>query len=264
MVAFSSLYGSYLDEELGTDDTSILFTTARRKSAINKGADQFAALTDCLSRSTTFTPVSGTSEYNLNSTTVIKDGDFTDFDKMGIEYITVDASSITSILSGRDGFTRRDIDWLNQYEPGWDLPVTSTVRQDPRYYYLRSDGAQLLLGFAPAPIFSTNVTVTVHVPYIADTPTMSSATDEPFQFAGNVRKDLRAYHMAIVHYAAHQLEKLRQDDARSDRQFQKFMGFVAQYLADQRIKGGRQIRQARNYFKGHAGAWGSWRVWTGR
>jgi hypothetical protein len=47
MTLFSSLYGARLDEELGTDDTSDLFTTARRKSAINRGVREFAELTEC-------------------------------------------------------------------------------------------------------------------------------------------------------------------------------------------------------------------------
>lgn len=269
MTQFSSLWAAYLDEELGTDDQSILFTVARRKSAINKGAAKFAQLTECLTRSTTVTIVSGTAEYNLNSTTVIAAGDFDNFDKRGLKFRTVQASTastvtVETIISGRDGFIRRDIDWLNQNEPGWDLTPTSTGSQFPTYYYVRSEGSQLLVGLVPPPQFSTLYTVTLTVPYIAAAPTMSSATDEPFQFAGLVRTDLRSYHMGLVHYAAHQLEKLRQDDQRSDRQMQKFMGYVSQYVADQRIKGGRQIRQARNYFTSHTGQWGAWRVWTGR
>ena len=33
----------------------------------------------------------------------------------------------------------------------------------------------------------------------------------------------------FVHYAAHQLEKLRRDEQASDRQLQKFLGYVQQY-----------------------------------
>lgn len=253
MTIFSSLYGSYLDEELGTDDSTVLFTTARRKAAINKGADKFAALTECLTRSTSFTVVSGTAEYDLNSTTVMQDGDFQGFGVQPVLFYAAQSSTgstvITeTVLSGRDGLLRRDIDWLLQHESGFNMLVTSTATQFPTYYYVYADGASYNLGFFPTPVFSTSFTVTATVPYIADTPVMSSGTDEPYQFAGSVRKDLRAYHQAVVHYAAHQLEKLRQDDARSDRQLQKFMGFVAQYFQDIRIKGGRQIRQARTYF----------------
>lgn len=264
MTQFSSLYGSYLDEELGTDDAAILFTTARRKSAINKGASAFANITDCLARTTSFTPVSGATEYNLNSTTVLQDGDFQNFDVRGLEVTLTDASSNTTILAGRDGFVQRSIDWLNQEEPGWDLPLTSTGAQNPRYWYVRADGGQLLVGFAPPLQFSTGTTVRVKVPYIADAPKLVSDTDQPFTFNGSVRTDLSVYHQGLVHYAAHQLEKLRQDAQASDRQLQKFMGYVAQYVSDQRIKGGRQIRQARAYFKRRSGAWSAERVWTGR
>lgn len=80
MPQFSSLYGNRLDEELGTDDSTVLFTTARRKRAINRGADEFSKLTQCLVRRATFTVTGGTAEYDLNSTQVIPAGDFNFFD----------------------------------------------------------------------------------------------------------------------------------------------------------------------------------------
>lgn len=264
MTQFSSLYGSYLDEELGTDDNSILFTAARRKSAINKGAVKFANLTQCLTRQTTFTVTGGTAEYDLNSTLVISGGDFADFDKDGIEFRYTDAAGVVTICA-RDEFLRRDIDWLNQNEPGWRLStVASSVMQLPRYYYLRADGPRLLLGMTPVPSTGSSASAVVQVSYIAEPAVMVNATDEPFTFNSSSRTDLSNYHQGLVHYAAHQLEKLRQDDQRSDRQMQKFLGYVQQYLTDQRIKGGRQIRQARNYFTRHTATWGAWRVWTGR
>lgn len=264
MVAFSSLYGSYLDEELGTDDTAILFTTARRKSAINKGAAKFAQVTQCLTRKIQFVLTGGTAEYDLNSTTIIPSGDFNDFDKDGLEIAYTDASSNVTILS-RDDLLRRDIDWLNQNEPGWRLStVASTAQQLPRYYYLRADGKSLYIGLVPGISTGSSASAVANLSYIANAPVMSSATDQPYQFSGGYRGDLTSYHQAIVHYAAHQLEKLRQDDQRSDRQMQKFMGYVAQYFSDQRIKGGRQIRQAKNYFVRRGGITGALRVWTGR
>ena len=48
MTLFSSLYSARLDRELGTDDSTVLFTTARRKAAINEGQAEFADLTECL------------------------------------------------------------------------------------------------------------------------------------------------------------------------------------------------------------------------
>ena len=53
MAQFSALYDDALHTELGTNDTSVLFTTARRKHQINEGLRQFAALTECVVRQTT-------------------------------------------------------------------------------------------------------------------------------------------------------------------------------------------------------------------
>ena len=43
----------------------------------------------------------------------------------------------------------------------------------------------------------------------------------PFTFNSSVRTDLNTYHQGLVHYAAHQMEKLRKDDQASDRQRQQ-------------------------------------------
>jgi hypothetical protein len=90
--------------------------------------------------------------------------------------------------------------------------------------------------------------MTAVVPYIARPLPVTSDTQEPFTVSGRVRGDLRPYHMAPVHYAAHQLEKLRRDDQASDRQFQKFMGYVTSWLQEHRVKGGTTVTFARNYF----------------
>jgi hypothetical protein len=60
---------------------------------------------------------------------------------------------------------------------------------------------------------------------------------------------LRPYHQGMVHYAAHQLEKLRRDDQASDRQMQKFMFYVTRYWQAMRRKGGSSLTFARSYFR---------------
>src|SRR6185369_12248224 len=89
------------------------------------------------------------------------------------------------------------------------------------------------------------------IPYVAKPPILAStdATVEPFTYGGQCRLDLRLYHKAAVHYAAHQLEKLRRDDQASDRQLQKFMGYVTRYLQSMRQKGGTALGFARTYFR---------------
>jgi hypothetical protein len=47
VATFQFLYDDALHTELGTNDTAVLFTTAKRKKAINEGLRQFAALTEC-------------------------------------------------------------------------------------------------------------------------------------------------------------------------------------------------------------------------
>jgi hypothetical protein len=53
MTQFSSLWGRLLTQELGTDDSTQLFTDARRKAAINDGIREFADLTECFVRTST-------------------------------------------------------------------------------------------------------------------------------------------------------------------------------------------------------------------
>ncbi len=248
MVQFSSLFGTRLDRELGTDDSTVLFTSARRKAAVNEGAVEFANLTGCLTRWATFTGTGGTSEYDLNSTTIIAGGDFGGFAKEPVEFRYVDASSNVIELSG-DSLPRRDIPWLHQYRPSWRLStVASSVMQLPELYYERLDGSARFLGFTPVPSTGSSASFTVRVPYLADAPVMTSDTNEPFTFNSSVRLDLSGYHQGLVHYAAHQLEKLRRDDQASDRQLQKFLGYVSRAIQDMRVRGPRAIRQARNYF----------------
>lgn len=246
---FSSLYMARLDEELGTDDQSVLFTTARRKAAVNMGVREFAELTECFLRESTVTLTGGTREYDLNSSLVIPGEDFVRLAKQQVEFRYVDASSNLTVLTG-DDLPRRDIDWLNRYEPGWqDSTVASSVAQMPQFHYERVAAGGRYLGFTPVPSTGSSASMTAIVPYVARPPLMTSDTSEPYQIGANVRRDLRDFHQAPVHFAAHQLEKLRRDKEASDTQLQKFLGYVTRYLQNNRIKGGQTLTMARNYFK---------------
>lgn len=249
MTQFSSLYGSLLDEELGTDDTAVRFTTARRKRAINKGVTEFAELTECFTRESTVTVVGGTAEYDLNSSLVVPGKDFVRFAKQQVEFRYIDASSNVTVLTG-DDLPRRDIPWLNRYRSGWQTStVASSVMQVPEIYYERAAAGARYLGFTPVPSTGSSASAFAIVPYVARPPLMTSDTNEPYQVNGLVRRDLRDFHQAAVHYAAHQLEKLRRDDQESDRQLQKFLGYVTRFLQNNRVKGGQSLTTARNYFK---------------
>lgn len=246
---FSSLYGARLDEELGTDDSTVLFTSVRRKAAINKGQEEFAELTECFQRQSTLTIIGGVGEYNLNASTTFPNGDFIRLSKQQVEFHYVDASSNETVLAG-DDLIRRDVDWLNRYSPGWQAStVASSIAQVPQFVYERLDGAARYLGFTPQPSTGSSASAFAVVPYVARPTPMSSNTDEPFQINGVARTDLRPFHQALVHYAAYQLEKLRRDDQASDRQLQRFLGYVSRFVQNNRVKGGLALTMARNYFR---------------
>lgn len=248
MTQFSSLYSARLDRELGSEDSTILFTTARRKAAVNEGQAEWADLTECLQRQTSITLTAGTARYNLNSTLVIPAGDFGRFSKEQVQFRYTDASSAVQVLAG-DDLPRRDVEWLNRHDPGWQVStVASSVAQLPSVYYLQDDGGGLYLGFYPTPSTGSSASMDALVPYLAQPTAMTDSTHEPFTLGGSVRTDLRPFHQALVHYAAYQLEKLRRDDEASERQLQKFTGYVARYLAEKRAKGGRMVTYVRSYF----------------
>lgn len=245
MTAFSSLYSARLDRELGTDDTAVLFTTARRKSAINEAQEEFSELTECYRRQSSVTLTGGTAEYNLNSTLLIADGDFLRFSKEQVTFVYTDASSNVTVLAG-DDLPRRDVPWLNRYQPGWQVStVASSVMQMPEMYYDRAEGGAQYLGFFPTPSTGSSASMKALVPYVAKPQPLTSDTSEPY----NGRTDLRPWHQALVHFAAHHLEKLRRDDQASDRQLQKFLGYVQRYLQNTRTKNGTSLTFGRSYFK---------------
>ena len=248
MTLFSSLYGGLLDIELGSEDSTELFTTARRKAAVNRGVQEFAKLTECWQRSSTIAVAGGTAEYDLNSTTVIPAGDFVGFSKEQVRFTVVDAQGNRQTLSG-DAFPRRDIDWLNRFLPGWQDSSVSSGSQVPSVHYVREHDGHAYLGFAPMPSTGSSETMTAVVPYVAKPPIITSDTDEPYTISGQTRGDLRPFHQAVVHFAAHVLEKLRKDTQASQEQFQQFMGYVERYRAERRRKGGNMLTYARRYFQ---------------
>jgi hypothetical protein len=133
--------------------------------------------------------------------------------------------------------------------PGWQDSSVSTASQWPTVHYLRHQDGHAYLGFVPTPSTGSSETMTAVVPYVALPPLLTSDTDEPFTLGGQARTDLRPFHQAAVHFAAHVLEKLRKDSQASAEQFQQFMGFVERFRAEGRRKGGGTVRLVRNYFR---------------
>lgn len=254
MASFADLYTDAIDTELGSNDSAVLFTTARRKHAVNEGLRQFADLTECLVRQSTVTVTSSGQEYNLNATTVIAAGDFVRVAAQAPVYQTFDSNgSLQMSLAGDEDFPQRDVQWLDAADNGW----RSTSLGTPSAWYLRRDGGALYFGLdCPADV-SSNETAQLIIPYVPKPSSMTSDTDVPFTLGGLTRNDLEPYHQGLVHYAAHKLEKLRKDMEASDRQLQAFLGYVQRYIQATRPKGPRAVRTAKSYFKdsqrSHAG-----------
>jgi hypothetical protein len=252
MTQFSSLWQRLLTQELGTDDSTQLFTDARRQAGINDGIAEFADLTECFIRVSTQTWTGGTREIDLNSTAVLPDGDFLRLAaKQSPVVIYTDASSQTQTFSG-DDLRQVDVAWLNRHEPDWQhSTVASSVAQTPSRFYLRPDGGSLWFGLDPVPSTGSSASITVQIPYVAKPAILQStdATVEPYAISGVTRTDLRIFHKAAVHFGAHQLEKLRRDDEASDRQLQRFLSYVTRYLQTMRQKGGTSLTFTRSYFR---------------
>lgn len=253
MTDFSTLWGRLLTQELGSDDSTQLFTDARRKAGINDGVREFADLTECCVKTGIITLGSTQYEWDLNSTGFSSTPDFVRLAaKQSVEVIYTDASSNVQSVSG-DDLRQVDQTWLHRYEPGWRPDTVDLVSSGglvlPSKFYLAADGAEQLIGFVPVPSTGSSGTMYAWVPYVPFLNALSASTDVPFRMDGASRLDLRPFHQAAVHYAAHQLEKLRRDDAASDRQLQKFLGYVTRYVQSTRQKGGTALTFARQYFR---------------
>lgn len=244
-INFGDLYQDALDVELGSNDSAVLFTTARRKHAINEGYKQFCDLTDCLTKRSTITVSSSAQEFNLNSTTIIPAGDFVRICDEGPSFKKYDTSgSVTMVLAGDRDFPQREVPWLDSAESGW----RSTTVGTPTSWYLRNDAGARYFGVDRPVNVSTSETAELVIPYVARPSSMTSTSDVPFALDGAARRDLNDYAQATVHFAAHRLEKLRKDTEASDRQLQTFMSYVQRFLQAMRPKGPRGVRASKSYF----------------
>lgn len=245
MATFQALYDDALHTELGTNDTAVLFTSARRKHQINEGMRQFAALTECSVRQSTISVSTSAQEYNLNSSQIIADQDFLKMAAQGPVFQISGSNGLVLTLEGPN-FPQVSIPFLDNARVGW----RSTVAAYPDGWYLREDGGANYIGL-PNPVYLANSSQTAKIllPYVAKPSSMTSDTALPFTYNGLTRHDLEPYHQAAVHFAAHRLEKLRKDKEASDEQLKAFMGYVQRYQDDKRPRGQRVVRAAVNYFK---------------
>jgi hypothetical protein len=245
MATFGTLYQDALDYELGNNDSSVLFLTAKRKAAINEGYRQFSDLTECWTKESTFSCSHAIGEYNLHSSVNVPGSDFVRLSPQGPTYQFRDASSNWTYTAGED-LPRRDIVWLDAHEPGW----RESTGADPTAYYLRGDGSGLYFGLTPPPEISSSELGNVRLPYVARPSSLTQTTAVPWPG----RLDLEPYHQALVHYAASKMEKLRKDPQASESQLAAFLGYVQRYLGAVRPRGGRFVRMGRSYFSGTRGS----------
>jgi hypothetical protein len=236
-MTFVQLYSTFLDIELASSDTTQLFTTVRRKLAVNEAAKAFARMTDCLKRYGSVPIIDETGEYDLEVA-------FTDFIRVLEDpSVKIIGASDTRYIQG-DDLPRRDpaqLDWEN---PNWRAADAGT----PMAWYLRPDGGATFLGLTPAPDVGSGEMWTILVPYSALPADMSADIDLPFTVSSNSPIRIAPYHQALVHYAAASLEPLRKNYAGAQRQMSLYNDYIAKYYEDERTSGPDQITMMRGYF----------------
>lgn len=245
---FSDLYGTQLDIELGSADRTQLFTTAKRKKAVNDGMHNFERVTSCTPVYGTIPIVSGTGEYDvfLNFQNYISLAH-----NMNPSVKKVDASGNASWIQGVD-LPRRDPVWLDVSQPGWRADAAGT----PTSWYLRDDAGTTFIGLDPPPSVPAGSTYSLLMAYVASSDDLVNDGDQPFSISGTPFLRLISYHQGLVHFAAGQLEALRKNYTAAKRQMDLYAGYVAQYTTKQRTDGPDQVTFARNYLREAAGRTG--------
>jgi len=242
-MTFVEMYGEGLDHELGSSDRTERFTTARRKLAILNAQRDFARDTDCFQREAQIDLQDGISEYDLE--VVINDEAFLRFVDQQPWLQLTDSNGVVRTVTGPE-FPRVDIPLMDREQPGW----RSQTGTAPISWYLREDGGRSFIGVTPEPSITAGSTWLLFVPYSAYPADMSLDTDEPFATTagGNTKIVLRAYHQALVHKAASQLEKLRRNYPQMKDQLMLYGSFVEDWKSRRQPTGGTRVSLARGYF----------------
>lgn len=244
-MTFLELYGEALNIELASSDTTQLFTTVRRKAAINDAMTAFVKETGCTRRTGTITMVDEDGDYELET-------EFTDFLRLaGAPSIKVtNASSHVRWLQGRKAFPQSDIDTLDWERPGWRDLDSST----PDCWYLDLTDGDAILGLVPAPLFASGETWQLRVPYVATPTAMSADGDLPFTTGSDQHRALAPFHQGLAHYAAGRLEAARKNYDGYDRQMKLYAGYVAKWFGLKQADAVGVVQIARNYY-GEQGAY---------
>jgi len=238
---FADLYGTELDRRLGSDDQANLFTTVRRKAAINAAQEWFILKTGCLWKTGLIVLRNGIGEYDLE--VELPDEEYIGLAAQLPDIQIVPATGPTRYVAGED-FARRTEDWLDQDDPSWRTADDGT----PTNWYEKSEAAQSLFGVTPAPLITVGDVWTLRVRHIVQADEMTADDDEPFTLDGTTKFSMRPFQDALGDYAAYQLEQLRKDMERSAT----FLGLAERRAKDytdaQRTPGGGVIQTQKRYF----------------
>ena len=240
-MTFVQAYGDQLDRVLGSADRTVLFTTQRRKDAINEAQKWFVTQTECVTKTDTIALVDGTQEYELEAG--LDDGDLLWLSKDGPR-IAADPGSGGTIVyyAGRD-FRRTSIAWLDRFEAGW----RGQTAGQPYAWYERADGGSVFFGVVPAPDIPVGATWTLTIPYVVQPDTLSADADVPFSINANTLVRLVPWHDVLPLYAGYELEKLRKGLERSAILKSQAEARVVDYLDKRRVPGGKTVGVARSY-----------------
>lgn len=218
-MTFADLYGEALHHELGSYDTTQLFTTVRRKAAINRAQKEFARLGKIsLSKDITIPVVSGTLLYNLDTASANR---FVAFGRPPLRLRqTVTATSARTATS----MVLRSTAWMDEERDGWRDSAANgfpeCIVYDPR------DGVNWL-AFAPKPNIPASETWDLVVPIAANAADMVLDAEVPF----DGRPDIEPFHWALAHFACAILERLRKDPDAEKSQVTKFGAYVEDWNA---------------------------------
>jgi hypothetical protein len=240
-MTFAELYGEALHHELGSEDVTELFTTVRRKAAINRACVEFARLTQCFVADVVQPVTLAVAAYDLDTLTTDL---FVNFlaRPLRLQRTTVATGSISETR-----LTRRDVPWLDRERDGWrNSPQTGV----PDVWAFVADGGTNQVVLSPRPAVPADETWALIVPLVLNPPVMGNDNDVPFTWLGTPQMALEPYHWALAHYAASQLERLRKDPQALESQLAMFGAYVQDWKATRRPRGGDvRALQARDYLR---------------
>lgn len=240
-MTFGELYGEALNHELGSGDTSELFTTVRRKAAVNRAQREFARLTQCFIYELTQPITHGQGAYDLD---LLSGDTFVNFHSrpLRLQRTTTAGGAITETR-----LERHDPAWMDRERDGWrNRPSAGTP--DVWAFVVATGNNFVVLD--PVPAVPATETWAVMVPAVLNPTDMSGDGEMPFSKDGNGQSALEPFHWALAHYAAGLLERLRKDQQAIQAQLAMFGAYVQDYKATRRPRGGDvRVTQARDYLR---------------